>query len=110
MRRRVNNDQETRSVKVRDVFIVSYKKRGSGALWNIRVAARNVQLASVVARKHVLQRVSTDMLEKLGYREYGISQATEIQHKHTSYGTGGVETYWCAGDQRTVCQSWDRRN
>lgn len=102
---------ETRTRKIPDLFDVSFKRRKSGRLLNIRVRASDVMDASMKAKKQLEESALIARIRHHDYLEYGISQAYVVEGEHVFYGAGGIRREWCeiAPDRRGgwVCHhSW----
>lgn len=79
----------TRVTPLKDVYDVSFKRRGSGRLLNVRVQAPSICLASALAAAVVRSRYPNK-----GWHEYGISQATVVEGLFVTYSSKGRESRW----------------
>lgn len=78
-----------RFVKVPNLWVVSFKRRRSGVLLNITVRADGLVQACREAAHRVAERYPNK-----GYREYGVSQATEMHEGRCFWGQGGLFRAW----------------
>ncbi len=73
-------------------YVVSFKRRHSGRLINVRVDAKDVPEAS---RKAAMIMFEARMdLGPRPWREYGVSKATVVLNKHVYYSADGVFEEW----------------
>lgn len=71
-------DDKTRIRTIDCIMVVSFKKRRSGRLLNIEVPSSDVCHASRLAAEYMQKYYPNK-----GYREYGISHATVVEHAVT---------------------------
>jgi hypothetical protein len=81
---------KTRIHKVKDVFIVSFKKPRSGRLLNIEACTT----AGLFHACKIARRMVEEQRPGEGWREYGAAQATRVEGLHVYYGANGRTEEW----------------